>query len=253
MCDPKTFTLEVTAEELVLIEIALLGSARAQEYNDALFSLLQRVHSLRPLPFAASPMPSSSICAGSTSLSQSLTRFLPESPGSSSHTTLASLGLPLDVAADQTSAEEENSDEEDQLINDDSEVVDSAEEEDLNTDQEIDDNSESEVINSFFQDSICPEEKMGYNEDGAGIDIVHRQKDRANGSVATKISAFKSKAAKPIATKRQHPYVRMDDNGPHLKARGDGSNHAPFVPAPFNPNCPQNGRPLAAPAAWQAQ
>jgi hypothetical protein len=47
---------------------------------------------------------------------------------------------------------------------------------------------ESEVIDSFFQDSICPEEKMGYNEDGAGIDIVHRQKDRANGSVATKIS-----------------------------------------------------------------
>jgi hypothetical protein len=116
MYDPKTFTLEVTAEELVLIETALLGSARAQEYNDALFSLLQRVHSLRPLPFAASPMPSSSICAGSTSLSQSLTRFLPESPGSSSHTTLASLGLPLDVAADQTSAEEENSDEEDQLM-----------------------------------------------------------------------------------------------------------------------------------------
>jgi hypothetical protein len=58
---------------------------------------------------------------------------------------------------------------------------------------------------------------------------------------------------KPIATKRQHPYARMDDNGPHLKARGDGSNHAPFVPVPFNPNCPQNGRPLAAPAAWQAQ
>jgi hypothetical protein len=51
-----------------------------------------------------------------------------------------------------------------------------------------DDDSESEVVDSFFQDSICPEEKMGYNEDGAGIDIVHRQKDRANGSVATKIS-----------------------------------------------------------------
>jgi hypothetical protein len=30
----------------------------------------------------------------------------------------------------------------------------------------------SEVVDSFFQDSICPEEEMGYNEDGAGIDIV---------------------------------------------------------------------------------
>ena len=50
----------------------------------------------------------------------------------------------------------------------------------------------------------------------------------------------------------------MNDNGPHhdglhLKARGDGGNHAPFVPAPFDPNCPRNGRPLAAPAAWRAQ
>lgn len=36
---------------------------------------------------------------------------------------------------------------------------------------------ESEVVDTFFQDSICPEEEMGYNEDGAGI--------RANRSVAT--------------------------------------------------------------------
>jgi hypothetical protein len=43
---------------------------------------------------------------------------------------------------------------------------------------------ESEVVDSFFQDSICPEEEMGYNEDGAGIDIVRGQKHRANCSVA---------------------------------------------------------------------
>jgi hypothetical protein len=41
------------------------------------------------------------------------------------------------------------------------------------------------VIDSFFQDSICSEEEMGYNEDGAGIDIVGGQKDRANRSVTT--------------------------------------------------------------------
>ena len=109
MCNPKTFTLEVTAEALVLIETALLGLVQAREHNDALFLLLQRVRSLRPLPLVAPPMPSSSVCAGSASLSQSPTRFSSESPGSSSHTTLASLGSPLPaVAADQMSAEEEN-------------------------------------------------------------------------------------------------------------------------------------------------
>lgn len=44
---------------------------------------------------------------------------------------------------------------------------------------------DSEVIDSFFQDSVCPEEEMGYNEDGAGIDIVRIQKHRSNRSVAT--------------------------------------------------------------------
>ena len=110
MCTPKTFTLEVTAEELVLIETALLGLVQAREHNDALFLLLQRVHSLRPLPFVTPPTPTSSVRAGSASLSQSPTRFSPESPGSSSHTTLASFGSPLPVVADQTSAEEENLD-----------------------------------------------------------------------------------------------------------------------------------------------
>jgi hypothetical protein len=65
--------------------------------------------------------------------------------------------------------------------------------------------------------------------------------------------AFKTKAAKPTATKRCHPYARMDDHGAHPKVRGDGGNHAPFLPAPFDPNCPRNGRPLAAPAAWRVQ
>ncbi|KAJ8580513.1 hypothetical protein M405DRAFT_869418 [Rhizopogon salebrosus TDB-379] len=237
-------------------------------------------------------MPTSCIRAGSASLSQFPTRFSPESPGSSSHTTLASLGSPLPVVADQMFAEEENLDQEmvvlinegsevvdsaeeddlntdreinedsevvdsaeeddlntDEEINDDSEVVDSAEEDDLNTDQEI--NDESEVIDSFFQDSICPEEEMGYDEDGTDIDIIHRQKDRAKRSVATNVRAFKTKAAKPTAMKRCHLYARMDDHGAHPKVHGDGSNHAPFLPAPFDPNCPRNGRPLAAPAAWR--
>jgi hypothetical protein len=46
---------------------------------------------------------------------------------------------------------------------------------------------ESEVIDSCFQDSICPEEEVGYDENGADNDIVHRQKDRAKHSVATKV------------------------------------------------------------------
>ncbi|KAJ8580515.1 hypothetical protein M405DRAFT_869419 [Rhizopogon salebrosus TDB-379] len=94
---------------------------------------------------------------------------------------------------------------------------------------------------------------MGYDEDGTDIDIVHRQKDRAKRSVATNVRAFKTKAAKPTATKHCHPYARMDDHGAHPKVRGDGGNHAPFLPAPFDPNCPRNGRPLAAPAAWRVQ
>jgi hypothetical protein len=53
------------------------------------------------------------------------------------------------------------------------------------------------------------------------------------------------KAAKSSAMKRHHPYAR-----PHL---GDGSNQAPPIPAGFDTNCPRNGRPLAAPAAWRAQ
>jgi hypothetical protein len=61
------------------------------------------------------------------------------------------------------------------------------------------------------------------------------------------------KAAKSTAMKRQHPYARTDDNGPHPKARGDGSNQAPPVPAGIDPNCGRNGRPLAAPTAWRAQ
>jgi hypothetical protein len=46
---------------------------------------------------------------------------------------------------------------------------------------------ESEVVDSFFQDSICSEadSEMGYNEDGAGIDTVNSQKNRANHAVAT--------------------------------------------------------------------
>jgi len=46
---------------------------------------------------------------------------------------------------------------------------------------------ESEVVDFFFQDSICPEEEMGYDEDGADNDIVHRRKDRAKRSVATNV------------------------------------------------------------------
>jgi hypothetical protein len=46
---------------------------------------------------------------------------------------------------------------------------------------------ESGVIDSFFRDSICPKEEMGYDEDGTDIDIVHRQKDRAKRSVATNV------------------------------------------------------------------
>jgi len=46
---------------------------------------------------------------------------------------------------------------------------------------------ESEVVDSFFQDSICPEEEMGYNEDGTGIDTVHSQKNGANHSVSTAV------------------------------------------------------------------
>ena len=45
--------------------------------------------------------------------------------------------------------------------------------------------------------------------------------------------------------KHHHPYAR-----PHL---GDGSNQASFVPAGFDMNCPWNGRPLVAPAAWWVQ
>jgi hypothetical protein len=97
MRNPKTFTLEVTAEELVLIETAL----QARPHNDALLLLLQRVHALRPILFVTPPTPSSSVCAGSASLSQSPTRFSSASPGS-----------PLPVVADQTSAEEENTDRE---------------------------------------------------------------------------------------------------------------------------------------------
>ncbi|KAJ8580613.1 hypothetical protein M405DRAFT_888597, partial [Rhizopogon salebrosus TDB-379] len=141
----------------------------------------------------------------------------------------------------------------DQEINNNSEVVDSAEEDDLNTDQEMFDDDESEVIDSFFRDSICPEEEMGYDEDGTDIDIIHRQKDRAKHSVATNVRAIKTKAAKPTAMKRWHPYAHMDDHGAHPKVHGDGGNHAPFLPAPFDPNCPWNGHPLAAPAAWQVQ
>jgi hypothetical protein len=122
MCDPKSFTLKVTAEELVLVENALLALVQVQEHNDALFLLLQRVHTLRPLPFVAPPTPSSSVRAGSASLSQSPTRFSPDSPASSSM--LASLGSPLPVVADQSHYDE-------------SEVVDSTEEENLNADQEI--------------------------------------------------------------------------------------------------------------------
>jgi hypothetical protein len=121
MCDPKTFTLEVTAEELVLLENALLGLVQVLEHNDALFLLLQRVRTLRPLPFVAPPTPSSSVRAGGGSLSQSPTRFSPDSPASSSM--LASLGSPLPVVADQS--------------NDESEVIDTAEEEKSNADQEI--------------------------------------------------------------------------------------------------------------------
>jgi hypothetical protein len=112
MCTPKTVTLEVMAEELVLIETTLLGLVQAREHNDALFLLLQRVHSLRPLPFVTPPTPTSCVCAGSASLSQFPTRFSPESPGSSSHTMLASLGSPLPIVADQMFAEEENLDQE---------------------------------------------------------------------------------------------------------------------------------------------
>jgi hypothetical protein len=109
MDDQKTFTLQVTAEELVLLETALLGLVQVREHNDALSLLLQRVHTLCPPHFIAPPMPSSSICAGSASLSPSPTRFSPDSPGSSS---MLASGLPLSVAADQTSAEEENLDQE---------------------------------------------------------------------------------------------------------------------------------------------
>lgn len=120
MCDPKTLTLEVTAEELVLLEHALLGLVQVLEHNDALLLLLQRVHTLRPLPFVAPPTPSSSVRAGGGSLSQSPTRFSPDSPASSSM--LASLGSPLSVVADQSNE---------------SGVIDSSEEEKSNADQEI--------------------------------------------------------------------------------------------------------------------
>ena len=120
MCDPKTLTLEVTAEELVLLEHALLGLVQVLEHNDALLLLLQRVHTLRPLPFVAPPTPSSSVRAGGGSLSQSPTRFSPDSPASSSM--LASLGSPLPVVADQSNE---------------SGVIDSSEEEKSNADQEI--------------------------------------------------------------------------------------------------------------------
>lgn len=112
MCNRKTFTLDVTAGDLVLIEDALLGLVQVREHNDALILLLQRVHALRPLPspFVAPPTPTS-VRAGSASLSPSLTRFSPDSPGStSSSSMLTSLGSPLPVVADQTSAEEENLD-----------------------------------------------------------------------------------------------------------------------------------------------
>ena len=95
MYDPKKFTLQVTAEELVLLETALLGLVQVQEHNDALSLLLQRVHTLCPPHFATPPMPSSSICTGSASLSLSPTRFSPDSPGSSS---MLASGLPLSVA-----------------------------------------------------------------------------------------------------------------------------------------------------------
>jgi hypothetical protein len=92
--NPKTFTLEVTAEELVLIETLLV---QARLHNDCSLLLLQRVHTLRHITFVAPPTPSSSVHAGgSASLSRSPTRFSPESAGS-----------PLPVV-DQMSAEEEN-------------------------------------------------------------------------------------------------------------------------------------------------
>ena len=61
------------------------------------------------------------------------------------------------------------------------------------------DDEESEVVDSFFQDSICPEEEMGYNEDGAGIDIVRGQKHRSNGSVATSTNVRVSVLALGVA------------------------------------------------------
>jgi len=107
MCNPKTFTLEVTAGDLVLLETLLqIGLVQVPEHNDALILLLQRVRALRPLPFVAPPTPTS-VRAGSASLSP--TRFSPDTPGSTS-SMLASLGSPLPVVADQTSAEAENLD-----------------------------------------------------------------------------------------------------------------------------------------------
>jgi hypothetical protein len=59
------------------------------------------------------------------------------------------------------------------------------------------------------------------------------------------VQAFKGKVAKSTGTptKRQHPYARVDDDG-QPEAGGD---------APFDPNCPRNGRSLAAPVAWREQ
>lgn len=112
MCNPKTFTLDVIAGDLVLIEIliktALLGLVQVQEHNDALILLLQRVCTLHPLPFVAPPMPTL-VRTSSASLSLSLIRFSPDSPGSTS-SMLTSLGSPLPIVADQMSSSEETLD-----------------------------------------------------------------------------------------------------------------------------------------------
>lgn len=64
MCNPEIYKLQLTTEELIFIEQALLGLVQVRQHSDILSSLLDRVYSFHPHPVVTPPTPSSSIHTG---------------------------------------------------------------------------------------------------------------------------------------------------------------------------------------------
>jgi hypothetical protein len=108
MDNQKIFTLEVTADELALIERALSGLVPVQvrQPNDTISLLQQQVQNLCPHPDITLPTPNPSIHRAGASCSLSSTRL--STPGTQAHTTAMSPGLPSPSMGDQTLPAEEN-------------------------------------------------------------------------------------------------------------------------------------------------